>query len=135
MGQVNIDALASAYQYTRPVVWWATPLETVGIPVGVALRGSAIVEVVGLAWLVLLLATTVALAIYAYKTAIALGFRAGWSWVWVVALAIPCANVASLLILSARATNACESQGVPVGFLGPKIGQNASGGSGPGGAA
>lgn len=64
------------------------------------------------------LATVVPLAIYAHRTASALGSRV--SVLWGAAMVVPLINMITLLILSSRATRACRAAGVPVGFLGPK---------------
>jgi hypothetical protein len=65
------------------------------------------------------LTVTIAVAIYAYRTALALGSRA--AWVWAIALLVPCVNLITLLILSAKATRVCRRHGIPVGFFGPRI--------------
>ena len=62
-----------------------------------------------------------ALAFLAFQTAKAMGSSV--SWLWGLAMLIPCANVLALLALSARATKQCLAEGIPVGFLGPKLDQ------------
>jgi len=72
-----------------------------------------------LLFLVLILISVVALAVYAYRTAEALGSR--FAPLWAVAMLVPCVNVITLFILSSKATAMCKARGIPVGFLGPQI--------------
>jgi hypothetical protein len=65
------------------------------------------------------LGITIALAIYAYRTARSLGSTAGL--VWAIAMLVPCVNAITLLILSRNATTVCRQHGIPVGFFGPRI--------------
>ena len=62
---------------------------------------------------------TIALVVYAYRTARSLGSTV--PWVWAIAMVAPCVNVFTLLILSANATRVCRQHGIPVGFFGPRI--------------
>lgn len=66
-----------------------------------------------------LVITIVALAIYAYRTADALGSSA--APLWAVVMLVPCINVITLLVLSSKATEVCRANGIPVGFLGPRV--------------
>lgn len=66
-----------------------------------------------------LLVTIVALALYAYRTAEALGSSS--ALLWAVAMLIPCINVLTLLMLSSNATDVCRANGTPVGILGPRV--------------
>jgi len=65
-----------------------------------------------------LVGTTIGLAIYAYRTALALGSKV--SVLWSLAMLVPLVNAITLLVLSSKATRACRAVGIPVGFLGPK---------------
>lgn len=116
---LNVSELSVAYR--RLVLW-------VGVQLVVAVGGGIAVQIVGpsplgvtiaLARLIGVLVTVVALVLYAYRTAVALGSRVGV--LWAVAMLVPFLNLITLLLLSSRATKACRAAGVPVGFLGPKI--------------
>lgn len=87
-----------------------------GIVLG-ALSGQAAVVV---AWIRLLgiIATSVMLILYAFRTASALGSSV--PVIWAIAMFVPLLNLMTLLILSSRATKTCRAAGVPVGFLGPR---------------
>ena len=117
--EINVDALARAYR--RLVLWFgAQLLLNIG---SFALQGfepdSAVGGILGLLMLLAMLMTVVALAYFGFCTAQALG--SGVAWLWGVAMFVPCANVVSLLALSAKATKACAARGIPVGFLGPRV--------------
>lgn len=75
--------------------------------------------IVGLLTSALILVTLLAIIIYGYRTADALGSAV--PILWAVAMFFPCINLITLLVLSSRATNACRERGVPVGFLGPDL--------------
>ncbi|HEX5044732.1 MAG TPA: hypothetical protein VFV75_17670 [Candidatus Polarisedimenticolaceae bacterium] len=77
-------------------------------------RGPEIQGIQGLATL----GSIVPLAIYAHRTAAALGSPV--SFLWGIGMVVPLINMITLLILSSRASRACRAAGVPVGFLGPK---------------
>jgi hypothetical protein len=119
-GQVNVDDLAVSYR--RLVLWFGVQL-VFGL-FGAAIQGMAVAApelalVLMLVRLGGLLITIVALVIYAYRTAKALGSTA--AVVWGVAMLIPCLNAITLLLISSRAQAACKEAGIPVGFFGPKI--------------
>jgi hypothetical protein len=118
------DVTRLAHSYRRLVLWFGVqllltfasmalnaPYRDVEPPTSVALLSGAVS--LGM------ISTLVALAIYSYRTADALG--ASVPLLWVVAMVIPCINVITLLALSSRATAACRACGIPVGFLGPKV--------------
>jgi len=108
----DVNKLARAYR--NLVLWFGLQLVmTVG---NQAFGNNRIVA--GLAGLVVL-ATLVALTIYAYRTASALGGSV--PILWAVAMFVPCLNIITLLVLSSKATAACRERGIAVGFLGPKI--------------
>ncbi|NOZ77641.1 MAG: hypothetical protein GXP48_00400 [Acidobacteria bacterium] len=118
--EVDMGMLAASY---RRLVLWAG-VQYVIIIVGafaiILARGYAeTVLAVALARVLGILVTIVALAIYAYRTASALGSRVGV--LWAVAMVIPFWNVITILVLSSRATKACRNAGIPVGFFGPKL--------------
>ena len=66
-----------------------------------------------------LVATIVALAFYAFRTAEALG--SSTAPLWALAMLVPCINIITLLVLSSKATEVCRANGIPVGFLGPRV--------------
>jgi hypothetical protein len=116
----TLDPSQLAFSYRRLVLWFGVQLVValVGPIVTLAVGESTLGLVVLMLRLIALLGTVVALAVYAYKTAEALGSSVGA--LWAVAMLIPCANVVTILVLSSRATAACRAAGIPVGFLGPK---------------
>lgn len=66
-----------------------------------------------------LVATSVALSYFAYRTADSLASQA--SALWAVAMFVPCINLITLLVLSSNATSACRAAGIRVGLLGPEL--------------
>jgi hypothetical protein len=118
--EVDMARLAVSYRWL--VLW--VGVQYVIIFVGAfaitLARGNAeTVLAIALARVLGILVSIVALAIYAYRTASALGSRVGV--LWAVAMVIPFWNVITILVLSSRATKACRAAGVPVGFFGPKL--------------
>lgn len=115
----DIPKLAVAYRWL--VVWFGIQLVIFvgGSMIAVVLGESALGALFALVRLAVGLATVVALAIYAYRTATALGSNVGF--LWAIAMLIPLLNAITLLVLSARSTKACREAGVPVGFFGPKL--------------
>ncbi len=115
---VNIPKLASAYR--RLVLWFGVQLVVSlgGLFLSAVIGDPAIAGLIALGQLAILLVTIVMLAIYAYRTAGALGSSV--PVVWAIAMVVPWVNLLVLLILSSRSTQACRSAGVPVGLLGPK---------------
>ena len=118
----ELDKLRPLVQAYRALVRWVGVqlLLTFGGAVAIgAMTGSPLA--VALAWVrfALLLVTVVPLVIYAYRTSVALGSKAGV--VWGLAMLFPLINLITLLILSSRATRACQAAGIPVGFFGPKV--------------
>lgn len=110
----GFDAAKLARAYRSLVMWFGVQLVvTVGNP---ALGDSGLVR--GIAGLVTV-ATLVALTLYSYRTAAALG--ASVPVLWAIAMFVPCVNIITLLVLSSKATAACRERGIAVGFLGPKI--------------
>jgi hypothetical protein len=105
----NISNLALSY---RQLVLWVGA--QIIISIGLLVFNSLSVILVPA-----LVATTIALAFYAYRTAEALGSSS--APLWAVAMLIPCINIVTLLILSSKATDVCRANGVPVGFLGPRV--------------
>jgi len=61
----------------------------------------------------------VALALYSYRTADALGSPV--PLVWVMAMVVPMVSMIALLVLSSRAATICQANGIPVGLFGPKL--------------
>jgi len=115
--QVNIPELSVAYR--KLVLWVGTQL-VIGVILRVLLRSvqPPLAVIVALATLIFALTSAAALAIYAYRTAKALGSFVGV--LWGLAMVVPLVNLATLLLLSSKATRACRAAGVRVGFLGPK---------------
>lgn len=79
------------------------------------------IVVFAIVWFRLLavIVTIIAITIYAYRVSKALGSRV--SLLWAMAMVVPCVNTITLLALSSNATRACRANGIPVGFLGPKV--------------
>ncbi len=122
MGIAKRDVLKLAVSYRRLVLWFGIQLliAIVGLPAGVIADettplGLAIVLVRSISVLV----TIVALMIYAYRTAAVL--KSPVPFFWSAAMIIPLINAITLLVLSAKATNACRAAGIPVGLFGPKV--------------
>ncbi|HXA15925.1 MAG TPA: hypothetical protein VN380_02980 [Thermoanaerobaculia bacterium] len=61
----------------------------------------------------------VALALYSYRTADALGSPV--ALLWVIAMVVPVVSLFALLLLSSRAAAICQANGIPVGLFGPKL--------------
>ena len=133
MGEINIEELAAAYR--RLVLWFGAQLLVTPYEIGVrfAFGQSVIAGALGLAGWVAGFVALAALGYYGYRSAGALGWQA--PWLWGVAMLVPCANALVLLILSQRATHACEAHGVRVGLLGPRPGRSQGERGGAGGAA
>ena len=121
MTEQKLDVAKLGVAYRRLVLWF-------GVQLLFTLLGAVVLQMVGETTLALLigltrllgiLVTVFALALYAYRTAAALGSRV--SVLWAVALLVPYVNVISLLVLSSKATKACRDAGIEVGFLGPKL--------------
>ena len=122
---LNVSKLAPAY---RSLVLWFGAQLALGVLGALAVAATdhtALGAAIAIARLLSLVATVCALGIYAYRTALALGSRVGV--LWGVAMLVPLVNVITLLVLSAKATNACREAGVSVGFFGPKIGRQTGG--------
>jgi hypothetical protein len=105
----TISNLAISY---RQLVLW------VGVQIPISL-GLLVFDSLALILVPALVATIIALAFYAFRTAEALGSSS--ALLWAVAMLIPCINIITLLVLSSKATAVCRANGVPVGFLGPRV--------------
>jgi hypothetical protein len=105
----NITRLAVSY---RQLVLW------VGLQILISL-GLLLFDSLSPLLVPALVATIIALAFYAFRTAEALGSPS--APLWAVAMLIPCINVITLLVLSSNATGMCRANGVPVGFFGPRV--------------
>ena len=118
-GGLDVANLARAYR--RLVLWFGVQLllTILGPLIFLLTRPSPLLAIVALLRVAGMLATVVALVIYAYKTALTL--RSKVPVVWGVAMLVPLVNAITLLVLSAKATKACRAAGIPVGFLGPKL--------------
>ena len=116
---INVPLLARSYR--RLVLWFGAQLvlNVIALPLNAMSPTSTAAGVLALLALSAMLGTLVALAIYAHRTATALGSSA--AVLWAIAMFVPCANVITLLALSSKATHACRANGIPVGFLGPKL--------------
>lgn len=108
IGQLDAAALAKNYRHL---------VGTVGLQLVLSLFVWS--DTLTLIFLPAIIATSTALAYFAYRTAEALGSRS--AALWAVAMFIPCMNMITLLALSAKATAACRAVGINVGFLGPEI--------------
>jgi hypothetical protein len=106
-GQFDVSGLALAYR--RLVLWFGVEL----ISPLIAMAGFPGVQVL------VVFVTLVALTVYAYRTAKALGSDV--AWLWGVAMFVPCLNAITLLVISSKATAACREHGVEVGLFGPKL--------------
>ena len=117
----EIDVLGLAFAYRRLVMWFGAQLVLGMARLGLVPTFSqgSVGEMLALVFLAAAVATTCALAYYGYKTAEALGSSVGW--LWALAMFVPCVNALTLLALSSKATGACRTNGIPVGFFGPKI--------------
>lgn len=120
MADRSIDVSKLTVAYRRLVVWFGAQLLVNCGSFGFRAfqEQSILVALVQLAFAAAILVTVVALALYGFRTAQALGSPV--AWLWAIAIFIPCINVLSLLALSSKATQACAARGIPVGFLGPK---------------
>jgi len=113
----NLLRLVGAYRGL--VLWFGLQLLIgIGGAVAIASVGPDIQQVVVLVRSLGLIVTVIGLAVYAYRTAQALGSNV--SVLWSLAMIVPLVNVITLLVLSSKATRACRAAGIPVGFLGPK---------------
>jgi hypothetical protein len=104
--------------YRGLILWFALQL-LVGISGALALASVSpelrpiVVRVRSL----VIFVTFIGLAIYAYRTSLALGSKVGF--LWSLAMIVPLVNLFTLFVLSFKATRACRAAGIPVGFLGP----------------
>lgn len=120
----DLDVSALARAYRRLVLWFGAGLILVFAQLGLhSIPGEEfvrtlqeLVEIVGV------VAISLALAYYGYRTAQTLGSTV--AWVWGLAMLLPLLNLVTLLALSSKATRACRANGVPVGFFGPKLAAN-----------
>jgi uncharacterized membrane protein len=115
----NVSKLIAAY---RRLVFWF------GIQILIAIIGAFANFITGdtmlgfvitFARTICIVVTLVALAVYAYRTAVALELHV--ASLWAAAMFIPLLNAVILLVLSTKATNACRQAGIPVGFFGPRF--------------
>ncbi len=116
----DIDVVRLAHSYRRLVLWFGAQLViSMALPAMVAIFGEPALPTLALIRLVGMIITIAALALYAYRTAQALGEAGpvGWGALMVV----PCLNALTLLLLSSKATKACRAAGIPVGFFGPRL--------------
>src|ERR1051325_1140311 len=75
--------------------------------------------VLALLFIALMIASVIALVIYAYRTAASLGSDV--APFWAIAMLIPCINIITLLALSSKANAFCKAHGIPVGLFGPRV--------------
>jgi len=127
MMEHNIDVGKLAVSYKRLVLWFGVQLVIAIIgAVGIAFAVDPVLRgLLEIARILGILVTIVALLLYSYRTAVALGSQV--SILWALAMLIPCINAVTLLVLSFKATKACRAAGITVGFFGPKIAQSADG--------
>lgn len=121
MSRPPLDVPRLAHSYRRLILWFGAQLILVFVVLlfSASSRPGAGVEVLLLAVRIGGLVILVALALYAYRTAAALGSSV--AFVWAIAMFIPLVNLVALLALSANATRACRASGIPVGFFGPRL--------------
>ena len=126
MSKAKLDVPKLAASYRRLVLWFGVQfvITIVGSLASFMTGENLLGVLISFAYFICIMITIVALAIYAYRTAAARGSRV--PFLWAVALFIPLVNAITLLVLSAKATNACRKAGIPVGFFGPKIGTKAA---------
>ncbi len=108
---LDVAGLAAAYR--RLVLWFG--VQVIASLVMRAGEGSSLGALAGL----VTFTSIVALAVYAYRVAIALGFVKADGWLWAIAMVLPLINVITLLVLSSKARRACRAHGVPMGLCGP----------------
>ena len=121
MVEHRFDAARLAESYRLLVLWVGVQLlaSLIG-PVLVLIAGENLLGLlIAVARLLVILVTIVALGLYAYRTAQALGSKV--STLWAIAMLIPLVNLITLLVLSSKATRACRAVGIEVGLLGPKL--------------
>jgi hypothetical protein len=111
--QKRSTATQVAASYRQLVLWVGGQIV---VSLGALIFGRGLLS---LLLAVALLVTIIALSIYAYRTADALGSSA--APLWAVAMLVPCINIITLLVLSSKATEVCRANGIPVGFLGPRV--------------
>jgi hypothetical protein len=110
----GFDVTKLARAYRALVLWFGVQL-VMSLANQVLPKTPVIAALSGL----VVLATFVALTMYAYRTAAALGSSV--PVLWAVAMFVPCVNAITLLVLSSKATSACRERGIVVGLLGPKV--------------
>ena len=119
--------LAAALQAERVAVLYRRIVLLVGAQLlascfGQALAGGAqgsdvLVLIFSMLTLLATVAIGVASAVAAYQLMRELGSPV--PWLWAIALFVPCVNIITLLVVSARATSWCKERGIKVGLLGP----------------
>ena len=125
MGKAKLDVPKLAASYRRLVLWFGVQLVIAILELANVMAGETLLGlVILLVRFIGVVVTIIALVIYAYRTAAALGSQV--PFLWAVAMFIPLVNAITLLVLSAKATNACRKAGIPVGFFGPKVGTKAT---------
>ena len=116
----EFDPMKLAVSFRRLVIWFGVQLliTVLGQGVLVTLGDTELGLSIAVGMSALGLVAIVALALFAYRTAAALGSKAGV--LWALAMLIPYANVVTLLILNYKASRACREAGLHVGLLGPE---------------
>ena len=110
MGQADFDVHAVARNYRSLVGVFGLQL-VLGLFSRLNVANSLV--------LIAIIATSIGLAYYAYRTAEALGGKS--PALWAIAMFVPCINILSLLALSAESTRVCRAHGIKVGLLGPEM--------------
>lgn len=138
---LNLPALAVAYR--RLVLWYGAQIVTIGYqfslqrvfktaspvpPVGQSFIFTTTTTEGGLGYAILIsalslmsLVIVVAIMIYTYRTAQALGPWSSSPSLWALAMLLPLVNLVALLALSSKASQVCRANGIPVGLFGPKL--------------
>ena len=119
--------LAAALQAERVAVLYRRIVLLVGAQLlsscfGQVLAGGAqgsdvLILITSMLTLLATLAIGVLSAVAAYQLMREMGSSV--PWLWAIALFVPCVNIITLLVVSARATSWCKERGIKVGLLGP----------------
>ena len=109
-----------AVNYRQLILWFAAHLI---ISMASTIRGGQAgdqpLPFLSLVFGIELLVTVVALAVYAYRMAKALGSSA--APLWAIAMLTPGVNLLTFAVLDSKARAVCRAHGISIGFLGPQV--------------
>ena len=111
----NAEAIARLYRRLVLLVGVQLLFSFLRVPLVTAV--PAVAALMGAIVLLVLLGTSVGLALTAYALTEHMG--TGMPVLWAIAMFLPCINIISLLVLSSKAQTWCKQHGVKVGLLGP----------------